>query len=384
MDNANSVLKDAFIDAQLVCQDFEPHKFSPEFEIVMKKFIKSQKSIARFFNTAGKRAASIIVIVMIVLVSTVVGVDALRVPLFEGIERIYVEVKEKLTGTRADNIAEYFTDDITEIHATNCITSTPKKYIINDEKKISEFVKLMKTTDWTLSESKRDKSSDYIKYKFEFKNKDETVTTVNMWTDIVEIVKNGKSVYFNISERTYLDILAFTTRKYYLHKSDLEQPTEKQCLMWQSEALADLDEEEQQQLGKTFRYIHNHIEDFLLDRVSLLKEPDSVYWDAVLCDRGEVFIDPFTGENYTNDQYYIILDHFDAALELVKNKKTKGKIEIMKDDFIKSIQSRDIGSVFSVHEVVHDYDHYVINYPAFYELEPPDWGGDGKYFGTLD
>lgn len=382
------ILKNAFISAQTE-NGVLPYEFSEQFEAKMIRLIKSQKGIRRLINTAAKRAACIILSLLIATATTVFSVDALREPVSEAVESFFVNVKEYLSGTSADNIAPLFSDDITEIKATNLITSVPKEYIISEKEKITAFTRLMTETNWGEPQHEV-RETDFVLYRFEFKSKDGIITTLNVCPrypelyGIVEIIYGNERNVYHISERTYLDILAFTTRKYYLHKSDLNKPEQEKCLEWQAEALSGLNETEKQTLCDSFKYLHLKIEDFLLDSVVTLKEPDSVYWQKLELEENKLFIDPFTGVTSHNNTYHILNDYFDKSIRAVKDSKTEKAIEIMKKDFENAVKNHDLGSIFAVHEVIHDWDYYVINYPISYSVEPPDWGGIDEYFGHLE
>ena len=356
----------------------------------MRKLIKSQKGVLKLINTAGKKVAVVLLSILILSTSTVFSVKALREPVIEAIQSFFVNVKEQLTGTRADNIAGHFSENITQIVATNNITSTPKEYVIDEEEKIAAFTELLATTNWGTPRSELEADTDYVNYKFEFKNGEETVTTLNICSyfpglfGIAEIINDGKSTVYNISERTYLDILAFTTQKYYLHKSDLEQPKKQQCLEWQKEALAGLTEYEKKEFCESFKWLHIQIEDFLLGNVSTLKEPDSIYWKIYELKRDVVFKDPISGTESIDNTYHIMLDYFDTLISLAKDKEIRNALSVMKSDYINAFKFHDIGSLFSVHEVIHDYDYYVVNYPISFWVAPPDWGGIDEYFGHLE
>lgn len=390
MDNTGMILKNAFIDAQLVGYSLKQHEFSEKFETKMQRTIKYQKGVWRLINTKGKKAACIILSLLIFTASTVFSVKALREPVIEAIQHFFVNIREQLTGTKANNIAEHFSEDITQIVATNLITTEPKEYIIDDQEKISDFVELMRTTNWITPKNEFDAGTDYITYRFEFKSGDKTVTTLNMCSrfpglfGIAEIIYDGKSTVYNISERAFLDILAFTTQKYYLHKSDLEQPDSKQCYKWQEKALKGLNESEKKEFCEAFKYLHLHIESFLLGNVSTLKEPDSVYWESYELKRDEPFIDPITGTALINNTYHIMSDLINKLLSLAEDQQMKDILTTVKADYINAFKYHNIGSLFALHEVIHDYDYYVVNYPISYSLAPPDWGGLDDYFGHLE
>ena len=78
MDNTGMILKNAFIDAQLVGYSLKQHEFSEKFETKMQRTIKYQKGVWRLINTKGKKAACIILSLLIFTASTVFSVKALR------------------------------------------------------------------------------------------------------------------------------------------------------------------------------------------------------------------------------------------------------------------------------------------------------------------
>lgn len=379
---SRETLRSAFIDAQCDMINECKYSFSDYFKQKMDFLIRQQKGAMRFVNSVGKRAACVILAVLICLTSTVFGVKAIREPVFKAVENFYVSIKEKLSGTRAKNIAEYFTDDITQIVATNYITSVPKQYIIDDRDKIAAFAKLMSETYWVEPQNDFYKPG-VLEYSFEFRSPGGLIATLNLSGNVAEIISGNRSYIYCIRERTYLDILAFTTQRYYLHRSELEKPEAKLCLNWQQKALAGLSEAQKEEVCKTFRNLHNHIEMFLLGSVSSLKEPDSVYWEKFELERDEVYTDPFTGTQVIDNGYYIITDMFDTLIFAIKDVDTKTAVSVMKQDYINAIKKHDIGSVFTVHEFIHDYDYYAVNYPVQYDLDPPDWGGIKIYFGRI-
>lgn len=391
MNNARTVLKSAFIDAQLIECKEQTHIFSKKFEDKMKILIQHQRGFLKLINTTQRKIACIILSILVIATSTVFSVDALREPVVEAIHEFFVNVKEQLTGTKANNIAAHFTDDITEIVATNYITSSPKEYIINDAKKVLDFTQLLSNTEWKNPKTKYDAGVEYVFWKFEFNNANKTITTVNMcgWVvgrfGIVEIIYDGNSYVYNVSEQTYLDILAFTTRKYYLHQSDIELPKKEFCLDFQNQALSGLTDVEKQLVCRTLREAHTMMEILLLENVSILKEPDSPYWYPAIT--GDAFTDPFLGEVFTSGDacFNGVSEQLKEVASTIKDIKAKRAFEIICNDLKSACDNRDIGSLFTVHESIHDFDYFAINYPAYFELlAPPDWNGINVYFGYLN
>ncbi len=391
MNNSRAILKNAFIEAQLNESNIQTYIFSKNFGDKMQNLIRYQRGFFKLINTTGKKVACILLSILIIATSTVFSVEALREPIMEAIESFFVNVKEQLTGTKADNIAMHFTDNITEIVATNYITSSPKEYIIDDAEKISKFSQLLASTEWKNPRTKYDAGIDYVYWTFQFNNGDKTITTVNMcgWVverfGIVEIIYDGNSYVYNVSEQTYLDILAFTTRKYYLHQSDMNLPAKELCLDFQNQALSGLTDEEKRFVCSQLREAHTMMEILLLEDVSILKEPDSPYWYPSIT--GEEFTDPFSSEVYLNGDasFNGVLKQLENVCNTIKDAETKESFEIICGDLKSACDNRDIGSLFTVHESIHDFDYFGINYPAYFELlAPPDWNGINIYFGHLE
>ena len=51
-----------------------------------------------------------------------------------------------------------------------------------------------------------------------------------------------------------------------------------------------------------------------------------------------------------------------------------------------AVKNHDIKSLWYAHQVLHDIDYWVLNYPIQYPkgvAAPPDWKGVETYFGTI-
>ncbi len=389
MDNARAILKNAFIDAQFG-DTAKSHIFSAEFERKMQDLIRYQKGLLKLINTTGKKVACILLSILIIATSTVFSVEALREPVIEAIQSFFVNVKEQLMGTRAKNIADYFVEDITQIKATNYFTAVPKEHIINDKQKIDEFIKLLSETEWQSPKNEHIKNVQYVFWKFEFNKNEELVTTLNLCesptgTGCIKITNKNSSKVFTISERIYRDIMAFTNTKYFLHKSDIATPSEATCLAVQNNVFYDLTTAEKDFISNEIRIAHMQIENMLLDSVSALKDPDSQYWYPAIT--GEEFKDPFSEEIYINGDWCFnsVIEHLDNISKSIKNKEIKSQFEAITENLQIACNNHDIGGIFSIHEFIHDFDYFAINYPAYFEVfAPPDWDGIDIYFGHLE
>ena len=391
MENSKQVLKKAFIDSEINdIINTTSHTFSPQFEDAMQKMIKSQKGIFKLLNTASKRIACIFLTILLIITFTVFGVKALREPVIDTMQSFFVNIREMLAGTQAENIAVHFTDDINEIRMVNYVTSTPVEYIINDAEKIEKFTSLLTDITWNAPKTEYDTTTGYIFWTFEFMNEQKIVCKINMCGVVtgsfgtVEIISEGRTASYNIPEQAYYDILSFTTRKYYLHKSDLELPTEEFCLAEQEKIFAGLSEEEKAYISEQIRNVHYTIETMLLQKVSILKEPDSSYWFPAIT--GESFTDPISGVEYYNGEensFNGVLKTINNIIRVIKDEESKKSFSVIYNDLKTACECHDIGSIFTVHEYIHDYDYFAINYPPHYQFEPADWGGLDDYFGHL-
>ena len=79
-----------------------------------------------------------------------------------------------------------------------------------------------------------------------------------------------------------------------------------------------------------------------------------------------------------------MLSFINKLLFLAADQDIKDVLTTIKSDYTNSFKYHDIGSLFALHEVIHDYDYYVVNYPISYSIAPPDWGGLDDYFGHLE
>lgn len=296
----------------------------------------------------------------------------------------FIDFKDDLRDMGATQISDFFSNNITSVVATDyCIISKPKTYNFDDIEKISEFVTILSKTHWSEPSDNWDGSEEFTGMRFELKSHEETTTTINMlaWVidcyGVVEIVSNGKSKIFEISESAYLNMRAFTTKKYYLHKSSIEAPSKALCLEVKERALDNLDKEKTDYISTKMRNVHYTIELLLIENVSFLKEPDSSCWELAITGNGQ---------NVDNGAFSFngVMENIQEISITIEDEETKMVLKKLYEELKKACDNRDVEKIFKVHEVIHDYDYYAINYPAHYDLQPADWGGIGVYFGHLE
>lgn len=177
-------------------------------------------------------------------------------------------------------------------------------------------------------------------------------------------------------------VLEPTEKKYYLHESDFELPSQELCYKVQEKALSGLTEEEKNKVQSTIRNIHLNIEWQLQDAVRLIKDANSPYWEDFTS--YGVFTDPYTGIKVDHGgRFLYTYDTMKEIANILKDEETKKDINSMLNILKEGMESHDIEKCFKAHEIIHDYDYWVINTPVHLETAPADWGGVTTYFNTV-
>lgn len=388
MIDVNDILKNAFIDSQLIGYSVKSYNFSSEFENKMQRLIKSQKGIMRIINTTGKRVACVILAVTLSLTTVACSIKEVREPIIEEIQRFFVNAKELLTGTAADEVSELFPTDVTKIVGTSYISESKNRYVIDDEKNVTAFIKLLSETYWGENTDRFENANTY--WVFDFYDEDkQSIFQIRMCNDSlnsrskISIVKDGEEKYYHISNKTYREILAFTNRRFYLHDSKLERPKSETVDKIRVKAIKNIDDEELKNIKNEIRNAHYETEKFLLQNVSMLKEKDSIYWEYVLS--GEKFQDPISG----HERLYTVRDDVIEALEYIisvtEDKSTEEKLRNISKLWNKALKEHDLEGLFEAHEYIHDYDYYLYNYPTRYVYDNyADYQGLDDYFGRIE
>lgn len=165
-----------------------------------------------------------------------------------------------------------------------------------------------------------------------------------------------------------------------MHDSNLELPTQEKCYEAQRKVLNGLQENEKKNIQERIRNIHHVLERNLLDSVRLIKDSNSPYWEDFTS--YEIFTDPFTGTKVDNGgRFLYVLDELEKIKDMIKNKETKEDLQKSYDNLKQGMEEHNLEKCFETHEMLHDYDYWVINTPVYLETEPVDWGGVRTYFG---
>ncbi len=390
MNNTRAILKKAFIDAQLVDCTEKQHTFSDNFEKQMRQIIKYQKGALKLINSTGKRIACIILVSMLALTTVACSIEEIREPIIAEIKKFYVNAKELLTGTEADDVAELFPTDVSKIIGTSYMSKSKNQYIIEDEETVTKFIKLLSETHWGEPEWFEDFEDTNTYWTFDFYNsKQESLFQIKMCNDVkyvkskIAIINNGEEKHFYISNDIYKEILAFTNEKYYLHDSKIKEYDGSIFESKKALVLTGIEENEIKTIKNKIRNLHYEIELFLLNEVSNLKEKDSIYWDYVKNE--EIFTDPISLEQRKFDMDRIIKFELNYIISVIKDVSTKQNLTNALNQWKKSLNNHDLEGIFKVHEYLHDYDYFAFNYPTNYVYnESVDYQGLDDYFGHLN
>ena len=169
--------------------------------------------------------------------------------------------------------------------------------------------------------------------------------------------------------------------RYYLHKSNLEIPNRNTRYIAQTKALQGLTEDRKEYIQENFRYDHVSLEWNLLGAVNVLKDKNSSYWDSYT--KAGIYQSPDGTTSWESDgRFSKILENIENYTNELQNETAKNDLKnackLLKD----GIDSHDIGKFFEAHEIIHDYDYWIISVePSFVTFPPADWTGTRTYFG---
>ena len=188
---------------------------------------------------------------------------------------------------------------------------------------------------------------------------------------------------YKINSELYKDLVNILNPTYYLHNSDLELPNQDTCKKMQKKSLNGLTESETEEVSKKLREAHTTMEFLLINGTKNLKQSNSIYWN--LYNEAEAITEP-TGEELEfskNSCFRATANNIMDIVNKIKDEETVELFNSIYEELNKAMEYKDIGEIFEVHEKIHDYDYWIINYPAHYDTAPaPDWEGIETYFGT--
>lgn len=295
--------------------------------------------------------------------------------------------EEKLNITKSNELSEYLPKNIKKINFINYMSDekNPTTYEITDIEKMKGFIDLFFETYWDEQE-KNEKIYEGNYWSIEIIGD----TSLNLNTKgligetegLVEIKNSEIQKVYKVDKNIYLEIQAYTNERYYLHESNLELPKQNICYIAQKKALTGLSENEKNIIQEEIRLAHLEMEYTLVDAVNVLKDSKSVYWTAFTV-RG-----PFNVPNTetivdSNGRFLIILERIEKLIDIVKDEETQIDFKLIYNTLKEGMDEHDLKKCFEAHEILHDYDYFVINTPVFLDVAPTDWSGIYTYFGRV-
>ncbi len=338
-----------------------------------------------------KKVFIIILIILLILVGIIITKVMIDKPKETSIDSVDKIKEENLSISKTNEISEYIPKNIKEIILTNNMSDStnPTIYKINEKNKMEEFISLFFDTTWEEKDKTQISNFDgaYWEIKiigdFECILKMQGTGGINCSEGVVCIQTKDIKKTYHIARKVYENILTFTEERYYLHKSDLELPNQENCYKAQEKALTELSKEEKQNIQKNIRNIHSNLEYELLDAVSLIKDKNSPYWEDFTS--YETFTDPFTGTKIDNGgRFLYVLDELEKIKNIVKDKETKTDLQKAYDTLKEGMEEHNLKKCFEMHEILHDYDYWIINTPVHLEFSPADWGGVHTFFAKAN
>lgn len=249
-------------------------------------------------------------------------------------------------------------------------------YNIINKEKIDKIKKLIENLELERQNDKIDEK-DFI--EIQIHDELEQIDLIIYKNNNIEL--EGKIYLANTN--IYDDFINVLKPKYFLHDSNLELLSEDECKQMQNKALKGLTETEIDTIKEKLRDAHTTIEFLLIDGTRNLKQSNSIYWN--LYNNAETIIEP-TGvglEFSTDNCFRAVANNINEVAHILQDKDTKEEFNNIYERLNKAMQYKDIAEMFEVHEKIHDFDYWIINYPAHYDVAPaPDWEGIETYFGT--
>ncbi len=249
-------------------------------------------------------------------------------------------------------------------------------YNIINQDKINKIIELLENQELNkLYENTSEEN--YIEIKI-YNNEEEKQLTIYENNSI----KLSETEYQANSE-LYKNLISILNPTYYLHNSDLELPSEEKCVTMQEKALSGLSENERKEINTKLRNAHTTMEFLLINGTKNLKQSNSIYWN--LYNEAEIITEP-TGEEleFSKDSCFrTVANNIIDIANIIKDEETKEIFNSIYEKLNKAMENKDIAELFEIHKQIHDFDYWIINYPAYFDDAPaPDWEGIETYFGT--
>ena len=173
-----------------------------------------------------------------------------------------------------------------------------------------------------------------------------------------------------------------------LHNSDNQPPEKSALVKTQEEIIKDVDQAKLTEAKKTIHETHMYFEGGFIfesqDWIEKLSDPESpswVFWERT----GTIEIPGYTAkvDNRRSGDTYI--QWLENAKQVFTNSKLCDDITTVQKLIEYAVDNRDIKGLWYAHQILHDLDYWVLNYPIHFPVgkpAPPDWKGVDTYFGV--
>lgn len=316
--------------------------------------------------------------------------------------------KQVFNIDKENEISQYLPKNITEINLINYFSTLPDKPTskIQEADKLKEFTDLLYTTSWTevnIDNYPYTIIDGYIDTNLEYEISfiGDTVCTFQMiqrgsrlrldsnnpYLDygIVSVNYEDISKTYEISQKTYCNLISYASEKYYLHENNLSLPNQEKYYLAQKRALTGLNSADKQYVQKKINELHGGLEYALLDSFLVLKEPSSIYWDIYntsgISETYEDRIHQKKNVVQRDARFTYYLKELQNIISIIQDEQTKNDIFNCYNILEDGINTHNISELFEAHKILHDYDYWIFNTPLYLKTEPADWSGVDTYFG---
>jgi hypothetical protein len=173
-----------------------------------------------------------------------------------------------------------------------------------------------------------------------------------------------------------------------LHKSDVPLPDEDMAEKVQAELFKGVKKEDLEKAKKTVHELHMYFESgFVYEAENWIKKysdpnsPGWVFWEKT----GTIEIPGYTEKVYNEKDGNWYIQKLEEAKKVFTGKTICDDIAKAQDLISIAVKNHDIKNFWYAHQVLHDLDYWVLNYPIQYPkgtAAPPDWKGVETYFGV--
>ncbi|WP_041591659.1 hypothetical protein [Thermoanaerobacter mathranii] len=174
-----------------------------------------------------------------------------------------------------------------------------------------------------------------------------------------------------------------------LHKSDVPLPDKDMVEKVQAELFKDVKKEDLEKAKKTVHELHMYFESGFvyeaenwIEKYSDPNSPGWVFWEKT----GTIEIPGYTEKVYNGkDGNWYIQRLKEVKAAFADKTAFTDDITKVQELISEAVKNHDIKNLWYAHQVLHDLDYWVLNYPIQYPkgtAAPPDWKGVETYFGT--